>query len=167
MKRVLQVVSAVAAVSVGAACGETKVQPIPFNHKLHIEKAELQCDSCHENVAEGTVAGFPRVKVCLRCHKNEDPANAAAMPHVELIRRHGAEGTDIPWQRLYRLPSHVYFSHRRHTELGELECKECHGDMAALTAPPTEPIASTLTMSNCMACHERRGVENDCSWCHR
>jgi len=150
-----------------AGCGNAKVQPMPFNHKLHVTKAELQCDSCHENVAEGAVAGFPRVRVCMRCHKNEEPANPAAVPYIEDIRRHAKEGTDIPWQRLYVLPRHVYFSHRRHTEIAGLECKECHGDMAELEAPPSEPVAKTLTMTNCLACHVERKVLNDCAGCHR
>lgn len=149
------------------ACGGAKTQPIPFNHKLHVTKAELQCDSCHENVAEGTVAGFPRVRVCMRCHKNEEPSNPAAVPYIEDLRRHAKEGTDVPWQRLYALPRHVYFSHRRHTEIAGLDCKECHGDMGELTAPPTEPVARTLTMANCLACHVERNVQNDCAWCHR
>lgn len=150
-----------------AGCEGARPQPIPFNHKVHVTKAELQCESCHENVAEGTVAGFPRVRICMRCHKNEEPANQAAVPFINEIRRHAQQGTEIPWRRLYALPPHVYFSHRRHTEIGGLECKECHGDMAELTAPPTEPVARTLTMTNCLDCHEARKVENDCNRCHR
>ena len=72
------------------------------------------------------------------------------------MRRLAKEGGELLWVRIYELPHHVYFSHQRHTEAGGVECKVCHGDMAALTVPPARLIARTVQMDNCLACHESR-----------
>ncbi len=157
-----------AAAALGAACsGEPRVQPIPFNHKVHVARAKLECESCHESASEKPFAGLPRVDKCMECHRTMTPKNPAAVPYIEAVRRHAREGTEVAWQRVYKLSPTVYFSHRRHTELGGLECKECHGDMAALERPPEEPIAQTLDMEHCSRCHRSRGLEDHCSNCHR
>jgi hypothetical protein len=142
------------------------VQPIPFNHRIHAERG-LTCDTCHQYVFEKPFAGIPRVGFCMACHSSDITQNPAAQPSIETVRRHAAAGTEIPWQRLYTLPYHVYYSHRRHTAIGGLECPTCHGDIGESETPPVRPIAQTLDMDNCMDCHEQRGVENDCAWCHR
>lgn len=155
-----------AALTLGGCDRETE-QPIPFNHNLHVTRGELECDSCHEYVLEEAFAGLPPVKICMRCHKNEDPENPASLKYIQAIRQAASDGGQIGWVRLYELPRHVYFSHRRHTDIGGLDCKECHGDMAALTAPPPRPVVRALTMEGCIACHDEKNVDNDCSWCHR
>ncbi len=48
-----------------------------------------------------------------------------------------------------------------------LECASCHDDIGRSERPPPGPVARTLNMSTCMECHQKRGVENDCAWCHR
>jgi hypothetical protein len=152
----------------GAGCdGAAKEQPIPFNHKLHVTKASAPCETCHEHAADRAHAGLPALEVCMQCHKRITPQSPQGAAYVETMRRMFKEGTDVLWARVYELPRHVYFSHQRHTELGGLECKTCHGDMAAASVPPARPIATTLQMSNCIACHEAKGITNDCAACHR
>ena len=145
---------------------EPAVQPIPFNHRIHVDNG-LTCDFCHQYVFEKPFAGIPRVEVCIGCHSGDITQNPDATPSVEAIRRHAEAGTEIPWVRLYVLPHHVYYSHRRHTAIAELACTTCHGDIGESETPPAHPIAQTLKMENCVDCHRRRGVENDCAWCHR
>lgn len=142
------------------------VQPIPFNHRIHVING-LTCDLCHQYVFEKTFAGLPRVELCVGCHAGDITSNPAAQPYVETIRKHAEAGTEIPWVRLYRLPHHVYYSHRRHAGIAALSCATCHGDIGERDTPPLRPIARTLTMENCVGCHRSRGVENDCAWCHR
>ncbi len=72
---------------------------------------------------------------------------------------------EIPWKRLYRVPPDVYFSHRRHVVLGEIECQTCHGDIGKSSMPPSRPLK--ISMKKCLKCHERRNVNNDCISCHR
>lgn len=142
-------------------------QPIPFNHNLHVAQGKMPCETCHEHAADRPHAGLPAIGVCMDCHKRITPKSAEGAAHIEGMRRLSKEGGDLLWVRVYELPRHVYFSHQRHTEIAGLECKTCHGDMAALTAPPAHPIARTLQMDNCLACHESRGITNDCAACHR
>ena len=162
---------AIAAAALAGACvacnGAAKDQPIPFNHQLHVAKGGMPCEACHEHAADRAHAGLPAIDVCMGCHKRVTPKSAEGAAHVESMRRLAKEGGELLWVRVYQLPHHVYFSHQRHTELAGLECKICHGDMAALTAPPARPIARTVQMDNCLACHESKGVTNDCAACHR
>lgn len=161
MKRVLF------AAALAVACNGAREQPVPFNHALHAGTNKTPCETCHEHAADRAHAGLPRLEVCMDCHKNITPKSEAGAAHVEGMRRLFKEGGDLMWVRVYELPAHVYFSHQRHTEIAGLECKTCHGDMLALSAPPPRPIARTLQMDNCLACHEARGVTGDCAACHR
>lgn len=159
----LAVLAAIAAVG----CADPPiVQPIPFNHRLHVAN-DIECVHCHEGLLTGPHAGLPRVAICMECHDADITENPAARPHVETVRRHARAGTEVPWRRLHVLPGHVYYSHRRHVAIARLECATCHGDIAERTTPPTAPVARTLAMATCMDCHEARGVENDCARCHR
>jgi len=73
---------------------------------------------------------------------------------------------EIIWNRIYELPDHVYFSHRRHIALGKIECAQCHGDIHAFETPPLIPFVA-LTMDFCIDCHDEHKVNNDCLACHR
>ncbi|MBI5525290.1 MAG: cytochrome c3 family protein [Deltaproteobacteria bacterium] len=150
------------------ACSDGEVtQPIPFNHNIHVSKNGLACEDCHEQVFTGPSAGLPRVSVCMGCHDSDITTSQAAAPHIETIRRHSKEGTEIPWVNLYTLPHHVYYSHRRHAKIAGIACATCHGDIGKSETPPRLPIERTLDMWNCIDCHRERGVDNDCAWCHR
>jgi len=148
-----------------AGCGGPE-QPIPFNHKLHVTRGSLVCESCHETVSEQPYAGLPAIRICMRCHKTETPEDPVAAKRVEALRSYAKAGGDVPWQRVYKMPPFVFFSHRRHTEVGGLGCENCHGAIAELTAPPTSPEGDTLTMWGCIACHEKKKVTTDCAACH-
>lgn len=149
------------------ACDPGREQPVPFNHQLHVVKGGVVCDTCHEHYADRARAGLPRLEVCMGCHRKVTPQSRTGAAYVESMRAMYKAGADLIWAPVYELPAHVYFSHQRHTDIAGLDCKVCHGDMSALTAPPPHPIASTLQMTNCIACHESRGVTTDCAACHR
>jgi hypothetical protein len=42
----------------------TPVQPIAFNHKIHLQN-NVECTSCHEGVTQGPNAGIPSVSFCM------------------------------------------------------------------------------------------------------
>ncbi len=149
------------------ACSAAREQPVPFHPTLHAGRNNTPCETCHEHAADRAHAGLPRLEVCMDCHKRITPQSPKGKAYVEGMRALFKQGGDLMWQRVYELPSHVYFSHQRHTDIGGLECKVCHGDMLALTAPPPHPIERTLQMDNCIACHEARAVTTDCTACHR
>lgn len=135
-------------------------QPFPFNHKIHNESG-LECENCHLFAFTRVDPGIPRVNTCLECHEG----NTA--PPFDILEKYSSNGGQIPWIRLYKLPRHVYFSHKRHAAIGKIVCKTCHGDVGEKELPLDKPIMATLNMDTCMECHEQRKVSNDCSACHR
>jgi hypothetical protein len=161
------------AVAFWRASGVT--QPIQFPHKTHVD-AGLECTSCHEGAEKGAVAGRPRTELCLTCHAGADTGELKKLQAY-------ANGGEIPWRRVWRLPRHVFFSHRRHVAVAKLPCQGCHGAMETLTRPPARPLR-TLAMADCIGCHEAwhvrvasattsdtettvRSVSTDCTSCHR
>jgi hypothetical protein len=141
--------------------GNPGEQPIEYNHAVHIESG-LECTECHAGAQDQARATLPTLDTCLLCHS--EPLTES--PEEEKIVALAAAGQEAPWIQLTRVPGHVYFSHRRHVALGELECSQCHGPMETLTRPPERPFRA-LDMDDCMECHEQRSIRNDCNDCHR
>ncbi|MBI4011451.1 MAG: cytochrome c3 family protein [Candidatus Rokubacteria bacterium] len=155
--------------------GSAVTQPIQFPHKTHIEQS-LECTSCHERAEKDVVAGRPPTALCLSCHAGGD-----ATGEIKKIQAFETGG-EIPWRRVWRLPSHVFFSHRAHVTVAKVKCQTCHGPMETLTRPPSRPLRA-LTMNDCIACHEARSAPvekaaqraalsararlTDCNTCHR
>lgn len=137
-------------------------QPLPFNHALHIEDVGAACSDCHIYVETGMRATIPNLQVCSDCHEEAIGESADEAWLTEQI----SSDTPIPWQKLYHVPDHVFFSHRRHTAVAQIECQTCHGPMAERTSPPNRPLVN-LSMDFCMSCHRQSGASNDCISCHR
>jgi hypothetical protein len=135
-------------------------QPIAFNHKIHAEN-DLECLDCHPYFQEHASSGEPSIETCSSCHEEALGESKKEKKIVEYVN----SGKEVEWQRLYRVPEDVFFSHRRHVVLGNIECKICHGDIGESSKPPSKPIR--ITMKNCMQCHEEKDVTNDCISCHR
>ena len=156
-----------AALAFGAAAavwlaGSGLDQPIAFNHRLHLETVGLECSDCHHYALTGVRATIPNIETCGGCHQEAATDSPEEARLVESIQ---AE-EPIRWKKVYRVPDHVYFSHRRHAALGEISCATCHGEVAARERPLTSPLVK-VTMDGCMGCHDQRGVSNDCILCHR
>lgn len=65
------------------------------------------------------------------------------------------QGTPIEWVKVHNLQDFVYFNHSQHVVVGNVDCKECHGDMTtATTAEHTAP----LTMGWCIECHRTKEI---------
>lgn len=137
------------------------VQPVQFNHKVHATEG-LECGNCHALFAREAASGRPSLRTCAKCHTEAAGESAEEAKVVEYV----ASGREIPWQRLYRVPPDVYFSHRRHVTLGGLTCETCHGSIGEMAAPPERPLTQ-LSMTFCTDCHGSRGITNDCLACHR
>ncbi len=135
-------------------------QPIAFNHKLHAENG-LECIDCHPYFEEQASSGKPSLETCQSCHEEPQGESKEEKKLMEYIKA----GNEIEWQRLYRVPEDVYFSHMRHVVLGKIECSTCHGDIGESSKPPSKPLKHT--MKNCMNCHEEKEATNDCVACHR
>lgn len=139
---------------------ESVVQPIAFNHSVHNEI--LDCDTCHEYYSERDHSGLPSLSLCLDCHEEALTESDEEQKLLEI----GATGTPAEFQKLFRLPDNVFYSHRRHVSLGELECAICHGEIAMTETPPEVPLVR-ISMKFCMDCHEERNVRDTCTSCHR
>lgn len=136
-------------------------QPIQFSHKAHTEKG-LACDSCHQSVQKASFATIPNTETCMLCHQGA----ITDSPEEEKVRQYAEKGQLIPWRRLYEVPGHAYFSHRRHVTLGGIECARCHGAIGESAAPLARP-AVFFNMDTCMSCHVERHASTDCNACHR
>jgi len=155
--------------SVGFAAGRALfrpstniVQPIAFNHQTHAGELEIPCDVCHEFYTESEHSGLPALTTCLDCH--EDAVTDS--PEEQKIRDLAeAEQLDV-FRKLFKLPDHAFYSHRRHAGSGEIACETCHGEIATTAAPPERPLVR-ITMDFCIDCHERERIRSECTSCHR
>jgi hypothetical protein len=84
-------------------------------------------------------------------------------PDIQLINKAFDEGKPIVWNRVYRVPDHVYFTHERHLAAG-LHCQQCHGPVEAMDVIQR---AAPLTMGWCVECHHTRNAATDCLSCHK
>ncbi len=137
-------------------------QPIAFNHSKHVEGLGLECTTCHLYAVTGTRATIPNIEVCGMCHT----VPLTELAEEVLVVEHVESGEPIPWRKIYRVPTHVYFSHRRHTSVAEIECETCHGAIGEKSTPVSRPIVK-ITMDRCVECHRLSGASTDCISCHR
>ncbi|MGH9832628.1 MAG: cytochrome c3 family protein [Blastocatellia bacterium] len=132
-------------------------QPIAFNHKLHAESG-LQCASCHTKAESKDQAGIPNAKDCLACHRKFPTASATLQTLVAYEKAKRA----IPWARIYKLPSFVFFSHQAHLK-AKADCATCHGEAQTRAVLWQE---KEISMTACMNCHKERNASTDCNLCH-
>ncbi|MCT4536000.1 menaquinone reductase multiheme cytochrome c subunit QrcA [Halodesulfovibrio sp.] len=162
-------------------------QPINFNHKVHIQDAEMECSACHYFREDGTFAGLPTTESCAECHSDEplgeDPEEA------RFIKEYVETGKEVKWYVYQKQPDNVFFSHAAHSlescnnchDFSEVElCSQCHIDVANMDKTPTyyenkltTYSKQTMKMWQCERCHahpEHFGVtrsSNACFVCHK
>ena len=159
--------------------GYAPKQPIAFSHKLHAGKHAMDCSYCHFNAERGRHAGVPPASVCLGCHSPEKGGVGAGINEVEklvgilsaevdesytmheltYLNIEGApeaplkevhkEGGIVHWERIHKLPDHVYFSHEWHVAAG-VSCQTCHGPIEEMEVVYQY---ADLSMGWCMDCH--------------
>ncbi len=142
--------------------GPAVPQPVEFNHRKHTEDLGLNCEFCHKYVRTGAHAGLPDAETCTICHQTPQGESREAARVTELL----AEGDPLHFNKLFRLADHVFYTHRRHAGIAELECETCHGPIAQTLRPPRRPLVR-ITMDHCMDCHRERAETLDCVACHR
>ena len=138
-----------------------KEQPIVFNHQKHVQENEMECSECHEYYERETFSGVPTVDTCSFCHSEALGESAEERRLVKLIE----EGGSLDWEPLFQQPPHVFYSHRRHTTVAQIDCAVCHGSIGDSTVPPAR--VTQLTMEDCIDCHEKEQAAADCTTCHR
>lgn len=141
-----------------AATAAAPDQPIPFNHKLHVQTAKLGCNDCHAPVKTGVLLAMPQPEKCMACHV----AVATDKPDVKRLAAAAVAKENIAWARVYRVPSFVTFSHKTHTDAGN-KCEDCHGDVSNAVA--IAPVKD-MSMGGCIACHQAKSAPATCDTCH-
>lgn len=129
--------------------GRPILQPVPFDHRVHVNGLRIDCRFCHASADRGRWAGLPATETCVACHTSAWINSSAFAP----VRESMEKGQPIQWRRVTQLPDFVYFNHAIHVRKG-IGCESCHGrvdQMAAVyqTAP--------LTMGWCLECHNNPG----------
>ncbi len=142
-----------AAYGVGIHQGYAPEQPIKFSHKLHAGQYQINCNYCHTGVYEGKGANVPSANICMNCHN----AIKRESPEIQKIYRAIENEEPIQWVRVHNLPDLAYFNHSQHTNVGGLECKNCHGDIDKMEVVEQR---STLTMGWCIDCHRQTDVNS-------
>jgi len=140
------------------------VQPIAFNHNVHVREASLSCTDCHKDVNAHSYAGIPGKTACLECHDIDE--EEGTHPEKDRLFRYADTDDDIPWVRVAVTRPDVFFSHRRHVVAADMDCLECHPGQPSLTQPPAT-VELVMTMTDCIKCHEEKGASIDCLACHR
>ena len=140
-----------AAYGVGIHQGYAPEQPIQFSHKLHAGQYQINCNYCHTGVYEGKGANVPSANICMNCHN----AIKRESPEIQKIYKALEKDEPIQWVRVHNLPDLAYFNHSQHTNVGGLECKNCHGEIEKMEVVEQR---SSLTMGWCIDCHRQTDV---------
>jgi hypothetical protein len=120
-------------------------QPVLFSHRHHTVELRIDCRYCHAGVETSAFAGMPATHTCLDCHSQL----FTDTPLLQPVVASAANRTPLIWNRVNRLPDHVYFNHSIHLAKG-IGCTTCHGEIGG-TALATK--GEPLTMRWCLDCH--------------
>ncbi len=165
--------------------GAAPTQPIAFPHDKHAglgeNQAGINCLFCHRNVTDGKAATVPAVEQCMFCHKVITGTGSPneVSPEIAKLRQYWDSKQPINWERVYRLPDHVRFSHEPHLtyftqyaaqpmEAAQV-CALCHGPvdtMPVVQQLPSAPEGGALKMGDCVNCHRKYSAPTDCVMCH-
>ncbi len=136
---------------IGVHQGYAPKQPIAFSHKLHAGEMKINCAYCHTGVYKGKQSGIPSANICMNCHN----AIKRESPEIQKIYTAIETNKPIEWVRVHNLPDLAYFNHAQHTNVGGLECKNCHGEIEKMEVVQQR---SSLTMGWCIDCHRKSEV---------
>jgi mono/diheme cytochrome c family protein len=169
--------------SIGTVENYQPSQPIDFPHSVHAGTNGIDCKYCHNTVTESRTASLPSVNVCMNCHKQVNGTTSEQQEKINKIYeaagwdkegagKYTGKTKEIVWNKVHVLPDHVYFNHQQHVVVGQLDCKQCHGDMTKQKETqkvwPVEELnkiegnvqltAKTLTMGWCIECHATKEI---------
>ncbi|MFZ4693635.1 MAG: cytochrome c3 family protein [Verrucomicrobiia bacterium] len=125
--------------------GYQPIQPIAFDHALHVTQVGLDCRYCHQNVERSANSTLPSTQTCMACHQHVKPDS----PKLAALRESWQTGLPIPWVRVHKAPDFVYFNHSVHVNRG-MSCVHCHGQVNHM---PVLWHDQPQSMSWCLDCH--------------
>jgi hypothetical protein len=125
--------------------GYEPIQPVPFEHSLHVEQLGMDCRYCHSQVEVSYHSNVPATQVCMNCHEQVQKEN----PKLEVVRQSWKTGEPVPWIWIHHPPDFVYFNHSAHVNRG-VSCYSCHGQVNDMKVVRHD---KPLSMSWCLDCH--------------
>ncbi len=130
--------------------GYQPVQPVAFQHSIHVDQLGLDCRYCHNNVERSWYSNIPSSSTCMNCHSQV----LKESPKLALVRESAATGKPIPWVQIHKTPDYVDFNHSVHVNRG-VSCVECHGQINKMDEVYH---AKPFGMSFCLECHRDPGA---------
>lgn len=125
--------------------GYQPIQPVAFDHSLHVGQLGIDCRYCHTFVDKSSFSNIPDAATCMNCHNQILPDSPALAP----IRESVASGNPVKWVKIHSMPDYVYFNHAVHVNRG-VSCVECHGKVNEMSVVFRD---KSLTMQFCLDCH--------------
>ena len=166
----------------------TKVQPIDFNHSLHMEMVDDGCNSCHFFREDGSFAGVPTLAQCADCHQDVQGSD----PNEEVfVNEYVLKEKEVPWYIYSKQPDCVFYSHSAHVQGAGMSCESCHGDIGnsehlrpyqenrltgysrdiwgySISRLGASKYVPSMKMNDCAKCHAKEtGYKGYCFQCHK
>jgi hypothetical protein len=151
-------ITAEESILLGRSMGYEPDQPIKFSHRQHAGQYKINCVYCHTGVYESRYAGIPPAGLCLNCHNVIRKGTNTGEKEIDKIHQAIETGKPIKWVKVYNLPDFVFFSHAQHYNVGRVECKVCHGDVAKFGR---QMQYTDLSMGWCINCHRQTNINYD------
>ena len=142
----------------GRSQGFEPDQPILFSHRVHAGENKIDCKYCHTGAMESRHSSIPTVSLCLNCHNVIREGTNTGEKEINKIHEAFESGIPIQWVKVHNLPDHVFYSHAQHVTIGELDCKECHGEVEDMGRIQQ---VNDLSMGWCIDCHRTQEVQFD------
>jgi len=120
-------------------------QPIPFDHRHHAGRDQINCFYCHPHARSEAKADVPTIERCIGCHQQIWTESPMLAP----VLRAFASNRPIVWTRVNQLPDFVYFDHSMHIHHG-VACVTCHGPVEQMARVSQQ---APLLMKWCLDCH--------------
>src|SRR5271155_1542750 len=125
--------------------GYQPVQPVAFDHKLHVGQLGMDCRYCHSYVEVSGHSNLPTTQTCMNCHRDIQKDN----PKLQPTRDSWATGQPIAWVKIHNVPDYAYFNHSAHVNRG-VSCVSCHGKVNEMSVVYQDKSQS---MGWCLQCH--------------
>ncbi|MEM0961473.1 MAG: cytochrome c3 family protein [Bacteroidota bacterium] len=122
-------------------------QPVPYSHAFHAGELGMDCQYCHNHVAQSPHANVPPTQTCMNCHGVVATDSEKLLP----VRESWATGVPIEWVKVHHLPDYAQFSHAAHVNVG-VGCASCHGRVDQMGEEGVYQV-EPLSMGWCLECH--------------
>ncbi len=125
--------------------GYMPIQPVAYDHSLHVDQLGMDCRYCHTYVDRSEHANIPDAGTCMNCHNQILPDS----PKLAPIRASYESDQPVEWVRIHKTPDYVFFNHAVHVNRG-VSCVECHGQVNEMKEVFH---AKDHSMTMCLECH--------------